>query len=372
LGGSLLDSLLLSAPGWAWLGFLAFVVLMLAMDLGIFNRKVHVPSFKEAAIWSGVWIGLALIFNSIVWMYMGRFKGIEWFTGYVLEKSLSVDNLFVFVMVFQSFGVEIKDQHRILYWGILGALIFRALMILGGTALLNRFEWMMYVFGAFLIWTGLKMFFEKGQLQNHRFCNSNGVGRLRRNKASREERVDGEMEGADVNGVLQSHHNEETPDTSEGAIVRVVRRLIPFDPQGGHQHFLSKKNGKHFATPMLLVLVVIELTDMVFAVDSIPAILAITRDVFVVFTSNIFAILGLRSLYFLLAKMMDRFHYLKTGLAAILAFVGIKMCVAHWAKAKFGISDSALIVFSLIFISAVLIGSIAISLLSTSRPKDSA
>jgi tellurite resistance protein TerC len=300
---------------------------MLALDLGIFNRKVHEPSFKEAAIWSSVWIGLALTFNAVVWMYMGRFKGIEWFTGYVLEKSLSVDNLFVFVMVFQAFGVEIKDQHRILYWGILGALIFRALMILGGTALLNRFEWMMYVFGAFLIWTGLKMFFEK---------------------------------------------KEKNPDTSEGAIVRVVRRLIPFDPEGGHQHFLSKKNGKHFATPMLLVLLAIELTDLVFAVDSIPAILAITRDPFVVFTSNIFAILGLRSLYFLLAKMMDRFHYLKIGLAAILTFVGIKMCVAHWAKAKFGISDGALIVFSLIFISIVLIGSIAISLLSTRRAKDTA
>jgi tellurite resistance protein TerC len=323
----LLDSLLVSAPGWAWVGFLAFVILMLALDLGIFNRKVHVPSFKEAAIWSGVWISLALAFNAVVWMYMGRFKGIEWFTGYVLEKSLSVDNLFVFVMVFQAFGVEIKDQHRILYWGILGALIFRALMILGGTALLNRFEWMMYVFGAFLIWTGLKMFFDK---------------------------------------------KEENPDTSEGAIVRVVRRLVPFDPEGGHQHFLSKKNGKHFATPMLLVLLAIELTDLVFAVDSIPAILAITRDPFVVFTSNIFAILGLRSLYFLLAKMMDRFHYLKIGLAAILTFVGIKMCLAHWAKAKFGISDGALIVFSLIIISIVLIGSIAISLLSTRHAKDSA
>jgi tellurite resistance protein TerC len=320
---------LLSAPGWAWIGFLAFVILMLALDLGIFNRKVHVPSFKEAAIWSGVWIGLALTFNAVVWVYMGRFKGIEWFTGYVLEKSLSVDNLFVFVMVFQSFGVEIKDQHRILYWGILGALIFRALMILGGTALLNRFEWMMYVFGAFLIWTGLKMFFDKDK-------------------------------------------KEENSDTSGGAIVRVVRRLIPFDPEGGHQHFLSKKNGRHFATPMLLVLLVIELTALVFAVDSIPAILAITRDPFVVFTSNIFAILGLRSLYFLLAKMMDRFHCLKIGLAVILTFVGIKMCLAHWAKAKFGIGDASLIVFSLIFISVVLIGSIAISLLSTRRAKDSA
>jgi tellurite resistance protein TerC len=323
----LFEALLQSAPGLAWLSFLVFVILMLALDLGVFNRKIHAPSFKETAVWSGVWIGLALVFNAIVWIYLGRFKGIEWFTGYVLEKSLSVDNLFVFVMVFRTFGVEIKDQHRILYWGILGALIFRALMILGGTALLNRFEWMMYIFGAFLIWTGLKMFFEKPE-------------------------------------------KNENPDPSGGTIVRVVRKIVPFDPEGGHQHFLSKKGSKWFATPMLLVLLVIEVTDLIFAVDSIPAILAITRDPFVVFTSNIFAILGLRSLYFLLAKMMDRFHYLKTGLAIILTFVGLKMCLAHWAKAKFAISDGIFIVASLIFISVVLVGSIAFSLLSTRHVKD--
>jgi tellurite resistance protein TerC len=307
---------------WAWLGFIFLVISMLSLDLGIFNRKIHAPTIKEAAAWSCVWIALALAFNAIVWKYMGHFKGIEWLTGYVLEKSLSVDNLFVFVMVFHAFSVDIKDQHRILYWGILGALIFRAIMIMGGTVLLNQFEWMMYVFGAFLVWTGLKMFFAK---------------------------------------------HESEADPTESALVRVFRKIVPFDPGGGHEHFVSIKNGKWLATPMLLVLLVIEFTDLVFAVDSIPAVLAITRDPFVVFTSNIFAILGLRSLYFLLAKMMDRFRHLKTGLAIILSFVGLKMCLAHWVKTKFAIEDGMLIVGSLAFIAAILIGSIVFSLLS-SRP----
>ena len=310
-----------SAPMQAWIGFFAFVLVMLALDLGIFNRKAHVPSFKEATAWSCAWVALALAFNALIWRQMGQFKGIEWFTAYVLEKSLSVDNLFVFVMVFSSFGVGMKNQHRILYWGILGALVLRAAMIMGGTALLNRFEWMMYVFGAFLIWTGLKMFFEK------------------------------------------EDDKEENP--SDGMTVRFFRKVVPFDPDGGHEHFLTKKNGRRLATPMLLVLIVIELTDLVFAVDSIPAVLAITRDPFVVFTSNVFAILGLRSLYFLLAKMMDRFRHLKTGLAIILTFVGAKMCLAHWAKVRLGITDGTLIVFSLAFISAVLVGSIIFSLAST-------
>ncbi|MDR2562169.1 MAG: TerC family protein [Holophagales bacterium] len=316
----MVEELLQSAPMQAWIGFLAFVLVMLALDLGVFNRKAHVPSFKEATVWSCAWVTLALAFNALIWRQMGQFKGIEWFTAYVLEKSLSVDNLFVFVMVFSAFGVGMKNQHRILYWGILGALVLRAAMILGGTALLNRFEWMMYVFGAFLIWTGLKMFFEK--------------------------------EGEEKN-------------PSDGMTVRLFRKIVPFDPDGGHEHFLTKKNGRWLATPMLLVLIVIEFTDLVFAVDSIPAVLAITRDTFVVFTSNVFAILGLRSLYFLLAKMMDRFRYLKVGLAIILTFVGVKMCLAHWAKARFGIADGTLIVFSLAFISAVLVGSIIFSLVST-------
>jgi tellurite resistance protein TerC len=316
----LVEALLQAAPLWAWFGFIALVVLMLALDLGIFNRKIHAPSFMEATVWSCVWVALALLFNVVVWKFMGTYKGVEWFTGYVLEKSLSVDNLFVFVLVFQSFAVDARHQHRILYWGVLGAIVFRAIMILGGAALLNRFEWMIYVFGAFLVWTGVKMFFNK---------------------------------------------KEDESKLSDSAIVRIFKKIIPFDSEGGHQHFFSKKKSKWFATPMLLVLFVIELTDLLFAVDSIPAVLAITRDLFVVFTSNIFAILGLRSLYFLLANMMDRFHYLKTGLAIILTFVGIKMCLANKIKLGFGISDNIFIIINLTFISIVILGSVVFSLLST-------
>ncbi len=308
--------LLQSAPLWAWLGFHALVFVMLALDLGVFNRRVHAPSFREAAVWSAVWITLALVFNGIIFHWMGPLKGTEWLTGYVLEKSLSVDNLFVFVMLFAAFGVEMKNQHRILYWGILGALIMRAAMILMGTALLNRFEWMMYVFGAFLVYTGIKMFFVE----------------------------------------------EAESDPTKNGIVRAFRKFVPFDPEGGHQHLFTLKHHRMYATPMLLVLISIEVSDLIFAVDSIPAVLAITRDPFVVYTSNIFAILGLRSLYFLLAKMMDRFHRLKVGLAVILTFVGIKMCAAHWLKVWMGVSDQGLILVSLLFITAALAGSIVASL----------
>jgi tellurite resistance protein TerC len=264
-----------------------------------------------------------LAFNAAVWAFIGPQRGAEWFTGYVLEKSLSVDNLFVFVMVFRAFAVGLGHQHRILYWGILGALVLRAAMIFGGVALLGRFEWMMYVFGAFLVWTGARMFFPE----------------------------------------------KERADPSDGALVRCFKKIVPFDPDGGHARPFSKAGGRLRATPMLLVLLVVELTDLVFAVDSIPAVLAITRDPFVVFTSNIFAILGLRSLYFLLAGMMDRFRRLKTGLAVILAFVGLKMCLAHWLKASFGVSDGALIAASLSFISAVLVASVLPGLLPGAKEK---
>lgn len=278
------------------------------MDLGVFNRRIHAPSAREAATWSLVWISLALVFNGIVIYAMGFQKGAEWFTGYLLEKSLSVDNLFVFVMLFGAFQVETKNQHRILYWGILGALLMRASMIMAGTALLNRFEWMMYVFGAFLVYTGIHMFV-----------------------------VD-----------------EKATDPRDNRMVRFFKAILPFDANGGHEHFTVKRDGKRFFTPMLLVLLVVEATDLVFAVDSIPAVLAVTRDPFTVYTSNIFAILGLRSLYFLLAKMMDSFHRLKTGLAIILTFVGLKMCIAKWVHIP--------ILFSLLFIAVVLVGCMIASL----------
>nr|WP_320133333.1 TerC family protein [uncultured Holophaga sp.] len=297
-----------SAPWWAWLGFHLLVFLLLALDLGVFNRKVHAPSAKEAGLWSAVWIGIALAFNGLVFHFLGVQRGAEWFTGYILEKSLSVDNLFVFVMLFGAFKVELKHQHRILYWGILGALLMRAVMILTGTALLNRFEWMMYVFGAFLIYTGLHMGFAE----------------------------------------------EKESDPLDNAMVRFFKRILPLDPEGGYQHFTVVREGRRLFTPMLLVLLVVEGTDLVFAVDSIPAVLAVTRDPFTVYTSNIFAILGLRSLYFLLAKMMDRFHRLKGGLAVVLTFVGVKMCISHWYHIP--------ILLSLVFIAAVLGGCIIASL----------
>ena len=304
----MVDALLQAAPWWAWSGFHAFVFLMLALDLGVFNRRIHAPTVREASIWSAVWISLALVFNGLIFQAEGSQKGLEWFTGYVLEKSLSVDNLFVFVLVFQSFRVELRHQHRMLFWGVLGALVMRAAMILAGTALLNRFEWMMYVFGGFLIYTGLKMLLVE----------------------------------------------EEASDPAQNPMVRAFRRFVPFDESGGHERFTVVREGRRFATPMLLVLLTIEMSDLIFAVDSIPAVLAVTRDPFVVYTSNIFAILGLRSLYFLLARMMDRFHRLKTGLAVVLAFVGAKMCIAHWVPIP--------VQYSLLVIAAVLAGSIIASL----------
>jgi tellurite resistance protein TerC len=281
---------------------------MLALDLGVFNRRIHAPSVREAAIWSAVWITLALLFNALIFQAEGAQKGLEWLTGYVLEKSLSVDNLFVFVLVFQSFQVDLRHQHRVLFWGVLGALIMRAAMILAGTALLNRFEWMMYVFGGFLVYTGFKMLLVK----------------------------------------------DRESDPTQNPMVRAFKRVVPYDEHGGHEHFWVHRAGRHFATPMLLVLITIEVTDLVFAVDSIPAVLAVSRDPFVVYTSNIFAILGLRSLYFLLAKMMDRFHRLKTGLAVVLAFVGVKMCIADWMHIP--------VQYSLLVIAAVLAGSVVASL----------
>jgi tellurite resistance protein TerC len=263
---------------------------------------------REAGIWSAVWITLALLFNGLIFQGEGAQKGMEWFTGYVLEKSLSVDNLFVFVLVFQSFQVDLRHQHRVLFWGVLGALVMRAAMILAGTALLNRFEWMMYVFGGFLIYTGLKMLLVK----------------------------------------------EAEADPTQNPMVRAFRRLVPYDETGGHERFWVVREGRRLATPMLLVLLTIEVTDLVFAVDSIPAVLAVSRDPFVVYTSNIFAIMGLRSLYFLLAKMIDRFHRLKTGLAVVLAFVGVKMCIAEWIKIP--------VQYSLLVIAAVLSGSVIASL----------
>jgi len=278
----LLEALLSSAPWWAWLGFHLLVAVMLALDLGIFNRTAHAPSLREAAWWSAVWVMLSLLFNGVIWQAMGGLKAAEFFTAYILEKSLSVDNLFVFILLFTAFQVPSRNQHRILYWGVLGAMVMRAVMIAAGIALLNRFSWMIILFGAFLVYTGVKMLVAK---------------------------------------------EKEAPDPRRGGLSRAFQRIVPYDPEGGYAHFWVTRERRHYATPMLLLLVIVEATDLVFAVDSIPAVLSVTRDPFLAYTSNIFAILGLRSLYFLLARMMDRFHLLKIGLAVILTFVGVKMCI---------------------------------------------
>jgi tellurite resistance protein TerC len=269
---------------WFWGGFLAFVLGMLALDLGVFHRKAHVIRVKEAAIWTAVWVSLAFLFAAGLYFLVDAQTALTFITGYLIEESLSVDNIFVIVMIFSYFAVPAQYQHRVLFWGILGALMMRGLFIGLGTILIQRFHWVIYVFGAFLVITGIRMAIRQ------------------------DEHFDGE-------------HNP---------VVKLARRFLPLTARYDGQRFFTIENGKRVATPLFLVLVLVEFTDLIFAVDSIPAIFAVTSDPFLVFTSNIFAILGLRSLYFLLASVVHKFHYLKYGLAVILSYVGTKMLIANW------------------------------------------
>jgi tellurite resistance protein TerC len=298
---------------WLWTGFNIFVLLMLALDLGVFHRKAHVVSFREAIAWTAAWVTLAILFNIGVWYYAGPQKALEFTTGYVIEYSLSVDNIFVFAMLFSYFAVPPLYQHRVLFWGILGALVMRALMIVAGTVLITKFAWIIYVFGAFLILTGIKMI------------------------VKREEEI----------------HPERNP------VVKWFKRLMPVTGDYRGDKFFVRENGIRMATPLFVVLLLVEISDVIFAVDSIPAIFAVTKDPFIVYTSNVFAILGLRSLYFALAGVLDKFHYLKIGLGVVLTFVGVKMLLGHTAYKI----DTLL---SLGVIVAVLATSIIVSLL---RPK---
>jgi tellurite resistance protein TerC len=270
---------------WLWIGFNVFILAMLALDLGVFHSKSHVVSLRESLAWTGVWVALALAFNAGVWHYAGSGKALEFFTGYLIEKSLSVDNVFVFALLFSYFAVPPKYQHKVLFWGIFGALIMRAIMIAAGAALITKFAWIIYIFGAFLIVTGIKMI------------------------VKREEEI----------------HPERNP------VVRWFKKLMPVTPEFRGDKFFVRENGLRMATPLFVVLLLVEFTDLIFAVDSIPAIFAVTKDPFIVYTSNVFAILGLRSLYFALAGVMDKFHYLKIGLGVVLSFVGVKMILAHTA-----------------------------------------
>ena len=271
---------------WMWVGFLAFVLAMLALDLGVFHRSAHRVSLQEAATWSVVWVALALAFNGLIWKTYGAERGVEFLTGYLIEKALSIDNIFVFVLIFGAFAVPDAYQHRVLFWGILGALAMRALFVALGAALLAKFHWVLYLFGGFLLITGVKMLV----LRNAAF------------------------------------------DPRDNPIFKLFRRFVPAVDTYHGPAFTVVKDGRRYATPLLLVLVAVELTDVIFAVDSVPAIFAVTRDPFIVFTSNIFAILGLRSLYFLLAGVVDRFHHLKVGLSLVLVFVGAKMLAVDVLK----------------------------------------
>lgn len=298
-----------------WAGFILFVLAMLALDLGVFHRKAHVVRFKEAAVWSAVWIGLALLFAAGVWWRAGAQPGMEFLTGYLIEKTLSVDNIFVFVIIFSALSIPPLYQHRVLFWGILSALILRAVMIFAGAAALDRFHWLIYVFGAFLIFTGLKLFWmwKKGK---------------------------------------ESH-------PEESLAMRLALRAIPSTNKLDGHRFFTKVDGRWLATPLFMALLLVELTDVVFALDSIPAIFAITRDPFIVFTSNIFAILGLRSLFFLLAGMVEKFSYLKVGLSAVLVFVGSKMALVDVVKVPPALS--------LAIIALLIGGSIAASFVRSRR-----
>ena len=308
----------MDTPLWLWIGFNVFVLAMLALDLGVFHRKSHAVSGREALTWSLVWISLSLVFNAAIYFYWDRMApnstytnseaALAFLTGYLIEKSLSVDNIFVFILIFSFFAVPAAYQHRVLFWGILGALIMRGTLIAVGAALLHEFHWIIYVFGAFLIFTGIRMAWQ--------------------------------------------HDEEVHPD--KNPMVNFFRRFMPVTKTFEKDRFFVRRAGKLFATPLFLILLVVESTDLVFAVDSIPAIFAVTQDPFIVYTSNVFAILGLRALYFLLANVMDKFQYLKFGLSAVLVFIGIKMVIVDFYKIP--------TVLSLVVVATILMISVLLSL----------
>ncbi|WP_404423970.1 TerC family protein [Nibricoccus sp. IMCC34717] len=279
---------------WAWAGFILLISFMLALDLGVFRKGSHSVSMREALLWCAVWFSLAMGFNGFVLWNSGREAAMEWFTSYIVEICLSVDNLFVFILIFTYFKVAEQHQHRVLFWGILGAAVMRAVFILAGVELISHFAWIIYLFGAFLVFTGIKLALPKKE--------------------------------------------EESFDPEKNVAVQAVRKVFPLSTQGDPGHFFHCVDGRRHITPLFLVLVVVETTDLAFAVDSIPAVLAITKSSFIAFTSNIFAILGLRSLYFALRGVMGLFRFLNLGLALVLTFIGAKMLIGHWVHVSTGVS----------------------------------
>jgi tellurite resistance protein TerC len=296
-----------------WVGFIGFMLAMLALDLGVFHKSAHTVSLKEAGIWSLVWVLCALGFAAGVYAWFGSDRALEFTTGYLLEKALAVDNIFVFLVIFATFKIPVNLQHRVLFWGVLVALLLRAGFIFAGAALLQRFHWMLYVFGGFLAFTGAKLLWQR----------------------------------------------EQEMTTEEGWAVRVFRRLMPTTTTLHGEHFVVHEQGRWHATPLLLALIAVEISDVIFALDSIPAIFAVTTDPFIVFTSNIFAIMGLRSMYFLLSGIVSKFVYLKVGLSLVLVFVGAKMLLLDVFKIP--------ILVSLLVIAALLGGSILASLLPSAQ-----
>ncbi|MDR2414178.1 MAG: TerC family protein [Odoribacteraceae bacterium] len=300
-----------------WIGFLAFVLVMLLLDLGVFHKKNEEMKIKPALAWSLFWITLALLFNVLVYLSSGSEKALEFFTAYLLEKSLSVDNLFVFIMIFGYFAIQPRHQHRILFWGVFGALITRALFIFAGVALITSFEWIMYIFGAFLVYSGL------------------GMSRKKEGNTSFQ------------------------PD--KNIIIRLFRKIMPVAPDNPGARFFTRVNGKVHATTFFITLLFIEISDLIFAVDSIPAVLSVSSDTFIVFTSNIFAILGLRSLYFALNGVMRYFYYLGHALAGILSFIGFKMCANELARdlsSSFHVSNLVSLGVIIALLSAAILASL--------------
>ena len=301
-----------------WIGFMLFLFFMLALDLGVFHKHTHKVPVKEAVIWTVVWVALAILFNLFVFFEFGKIKALEFLTGYVIEYSLSVDNIFVFILIFSFFAVKGQYQHKILFWGILGALIMRGIFIFAGVALIKRFHWIVLIFGAFLVFTGIRMIFQK----------------------------------------------ETEVDPEKNPVVRFFKKFLPVTHTSHGDKLFVRQNRRLYASSLFLVLLIIESSDLIFAVDSIPAILAISQDRFIVYTSNIFAILGLRSLYFAIAGIMDYFRYLKVGVAFVLTFVGLKMLAAY-------LSFNIPIVLSLLIIVCILVISILASVIIKEKTSQS-
>ncbi|MDX1952681.1 MAG: TerC family protein [Verrucomicrobiota bacterium] len=308
----------LAVSTWHWVGFVTAVLFFLALDLGVFHRKAHVVSFREALTWTTVWFALSISFGLFIGPALipqwAREDTVEFITGYIIELSLSMDNVFVIALIFAYFGVPLSYQHRVLFWGILGALIMRGLMIWIGSELISHFKWTFYVLGAFLIFTGIKMVFS----------------------------------------------DDEEVEPEKNPVIRLTRRFFPVSNQFDGSKFITIQEGRRMLTPLALVLIMVETTDLIFAVDSIPAIFAVTQEEFIVFTSNVFAILGLRSLYFVLAGAIGYFRYLKIGLAIVLVFIGLKMFIAKWYHIPTN--------FSLIVVAGIIAIAIIASLLAAKRP----